>query len=85
MFDINSTFYLTPQHGGVETCIQVHNMKTEKLRRYLGLANGRRFYEKLHIGAISKIVSTGATRYGLLLSSKSLDEDVNKFMSHVLH
>jgi hypothetical protein len=82
--DEKSSFYLNPVAAGVETCIKVHNMKTAKLRQYLGLCEPRLFYEKLPMWKILSIVKDGVARYSQYLAMKPLDDEVRMFVENVL-
>ena len=71
-----SLYWLNPESAGVSTCIKVHNMKTNGIKKLLGVSSSLSFSEALTMEQIQNLLSVKAIAYENYLVTKDLDNIV---------
>jgi hypothetical protein len=76
MHTATSLYWLNPESAGVSTCIKVHNLKTNGLKKLLGLTSSLSFSENESIYSVMEKIKIKASAYESYLIGKNLDEIV---------
>lgn len=76
----SSLYWLNPVSAGVSTCIKVHNMKTNGLKKLLGITSSFEVNENLNMEQVLDIISAKAFKYQKYLAKKNLDDIVIEFV-----
>jgi hypothetical protein len=72
----NSLFWLNPESAGVSTCIKVHNMKTNGLKKLLGIVSHLTFSEAMTMEQVMNSLNAKALAYEAYLATKNLDDEI---------
>jgi len=72
----NSLFWLNPESAGVSTCIKVHNMKTNGLKKLLGIVSYLTFSEAMTMEQVMNFLNAKALAYEAYLATKNLDDEI---------
>ena len=76
MHTATSLYWLNPESAGVSTCIKVHNLKTNGLKKLLGITSSLSFSENDSIYSVMEKIKIRASAYESYLMGKNLDEIV---------
>lgn len=72
-----SSYWLNPVSASVSTCIKVHNLKRNALKKVLGVNSNLSFDEGLSMVQIMNLIQERATTYETFLATKQLDDIVS--------
>lgn len=75
-----SLYWLNPESAGVSTCIKVHNMKTNGLKKLLGVSSSLSFDEGLSMDQVIIQLTNKANSYANYIATKDLDNVVNELV-----
>jgi hypothetical protein len=71
-----SLYWLNPESAGVSTCIKVHNMKTNGIKKLIGVSSSLSLSEGLTMEQIMNCLSVKAMSYETYLATRDLDDIV---------
>jgi len=71
-----SLFWLNPESAGVSTCIKVHNMKTNGLKKQLGIGSYMVLDELFTMEQVMTIIGDKALAYETFLATRDLEKSV---------
>ena len=82
---VDTTYWLNPVSAGIETCLMVHNKKTNGIKKIIGNLNERVDIDiKMPLQQVFQLINQGASRYSAYLKTKSLDADCSALVESIL-
>lgn len=80
MHSEHTLYWLNPESAGVSTCIKVHNLKTNGLRKLLNLKTYLSFNEHSTLDEIMTQINSKASLYENYLTTKNMDTIIDEFI-----
>jgi hypothetical protein len=75
-----TNFWLNPVSAGVNTCVKVHNMKTNGIKKLLGITSTLSFPESKSIDYLLFNIKPKADAYALYLSTINTDKNIQELL-----